>query len=199
MLERGRAGHGASRGNTGWVCPSFTYPLPAPGHHRPGLAGLIAGGGPARHPPEPRSRRSCAGCWRSAAARRGRAGNAGWRAFVAPERAHARALRRLRRGGRRVRDAPLRPAARRPHERDGLASYAAMFGRCGHVGFDGRDRRARARRGGASSSRRSIPPDRRRRPRWSTATCAREPDSRPRCVPRRRAAWRFARGCRSAG
>ena len=26
VLERGAVGGGASRGNTGWVCPSFTYP-----------------------------------------------------------------------------------------------------------------------------------------------------------------------------
>src|SRR6266540_5746487 len=31
VLERGKVGQGASRGNTGWVCPSFTYPLPGPG------------------------------------------------------------------------------------------------------------------------------------------------------------------------
>jgi D-amino-acid dehydrogenase len=31
VLERDRIGHGTSLGNTGWVCPSFTYPLPAPG------------------------------------------------------------------------------------------------------------------------------------------------------------------------
>ena len=31
VLERGSAGAGTSLGNTGWVCPSFTYPLPGPG------------------------------------------------------------------------------------------------------------------------------------------------------------------------
>jgi D-amino-acid dehydrogenase len=46
VLERGRVGGGASRGNTGWVCPSFTYPLPAPGVIREGLRGLLRGGGP---------------------------------------------------------------------------------------------------------------------------------------------------------
>ncbi|MGH3010861.1 MAG: NAD(P)/FAD-dependent oxidoreductase [Gaiellaceae bacterium] len=46
VLERGRLGFGASRGNTGWVCPSFTYPLPAPGIMREGLAGMLRGGGP---------------------------------------------------------------------------------------------------------------------------------------------------------
>jgi D-amino-acid dehydrogenase len=46
VLERGRVGQGASRGNTGWVCPSFTYPLPAPGIIGEGLRGMLRGGGP---------------------------------------------------------------------------------------------------------------------------------------------------------
>jgi D-amino-acid dehydrogenase len=46
VLERARVGQGVSRGNTGWVCPSFTYPLPAPGIIREGLRGLARGGGP---------------------------------------------------------------------------------------------------------------------------------------------------------
>jgi D-amino-acid dehydrogenase len=46
VLERGAAGSGASRGNTGWVCPSFTYPLPGPGIIREGLRGMLRGGGP---------------------------------------------------------------------------------------------------------------------------------------------------------
>lgn len=44
MIERGSVGGGASRGNTGWVCPSFTYPLPAPGMVREGLRQLVTGG-----------------------------------------------------------------------------------------------------------------------------------------------------------
>jgi len=31
VLDRGEVGAGASRGNTGWVCPSLTHPLPGPG------------------------------------------------------------------------------------------------------------------------------------------------------------------------
>ena len=46
VLERGRLSQGASRGNTGWVCPSFTYPLPAPGIIGEGLRGMLRGGGP---------------------------------------------------------------------------------------------------------------------------------------------------------
>jgi D-amino-acid dehydrogenase len=44
VLERGRVGRGASQGNTGWVCPSFTYPLPAPGMVREGLRQLVTRG-----------------------------------------------------------------------------------------------------------------------------------------------------------
>jgi D-amino-acid dehydrogenase len=46
VLDEGRLGFGASRGNTGWICPSFTYPLPGPGIMREGLAGMLRGGGP---------------------------------------------------------------------------------------------------------------------------------------------------------
>jgi D-amino-acid dehydrogenase len=44
VLERARIGAGVSRGNTGWVSPSFTYPLPAPGMVREGLRQLVTGG-----------------------------------------------------------------------------------------------------------------------------------------------------------
>jgi D-amino-acid dehydrogenase len=44
VLERARVGGGTSQGNTGWVCPSFTYPLPAPGMVREGLRQLVTGG-----------------------------------------------------------------------------------------------------------------------------------------------------------
>lgn len=50
VLERGRIGEGASRGNTGWVCPSFTYPLPAPGIIGEGLRGMLGGGALVIHP-----------------------------------------------------------------------------------------------------------------------------------------------------
>jgi D-amino-acid dehydrogenase len=46
VVERAQVGQGVSRGNTGWVCPSFTYPLPAPGIIGEGLRALAHGGGP---------------------------------------------------------------------------------------------------------------------------------------------------------
>jgi D-amino-acid dehydrogenase len=46
VLERSEVGQGASLGNTGWVCPSFSYPLPGPGIIGEGLRGMVRGGGP---------------------------------------------------------------------------------------------------------------------------------------------------------
>lgn len=46
VLERGRVGHGTSLGNTGWVCPSFTYPLPGPGVVAKGLRAAFSRDGP---------------------------------------------------------------------------------------------------------------------------------------------------------
>jgi D-amino-acid dehydrogenase len=44
VLERAGVGGGVSRGNTGWVSPSLTYPLPGPGMVREGLRQLVRGG-----------------------------------------------------------------------------------------------------------------------------------------------------------
>ena len=44
VLERGTVGGGTSQGNTGWVCPSLTFPLPAPGMMREGIHQLVTRG-----------------------------------------------------------------------------------------------------------------------------------------------------------
>jgi len=44
VLERAGVGQGVSRGNTGWVSPSLTYPLPGPGMLREGVRQLLTGG-----------------------------------------------------------------------------------------------------------------------------------------------------------
>ena len=44
VLERAGVGGGVSRGNTGWVSPSLTYPLPGPGMVREGVRQLVTGG-----------------------------------------------------------------------------------------------------------------------------------------------------------
>jgi D-amino-acid dehydrogenase len=44
VVERGTVGSGASGGNTGWVVPSLSLPLPAPGMMREGLRQLVTRG-----------------------------------------------------------------------------------------------------------------------------------------------------------
>ena len=44
VLERGAIGGGASLGNTGWIVPSMTSPLPAPGMVREGIRQLVTRG-----------------------------------------------------------------------------------------------------------------------------------------------------------
>ncbi|MFN2469587.1 MAG: NAD(P)/FAD-dependent oxidoreductase [Gaiellaceae bacterium] len=41
VLERGRVGEGCSFGNTGWICPALSAPLPAPGVVFGALAGML--------------------------------------------------------------------------------------------------------------------------------------------------------------
>ena len=41
VYERGRVGEGCSRGNTGWICPSLSAPLPAPGVMGGALRGML--------------------------------------------------------------------------------------------------------------------------------------------------------------
>jgi D-amino-acid dehydrogenase len=41
VYEAGTAGSGVSRGNAGWICPSISSPLPAPGMVREGLQQLV--------------------------------------------------------------------------------------------------------------------------------------------------------------
>jgi D-amino-acid dehydrogenase len=47
VLERDRVGMGASRGNTGWLCPVLSAPLPAPGVMGTALRGMLR---PSRSP-----------------------------------------------------------------------------------------------------------------------------------------------------
>jgi len=44
VLDAGQTGAGVSRGNTGWICPTITAPLPAPGMVREGLRQLVTRG-----------------------------------------------------------------------------------------------------------------------------------------------------------
>lgn len=46
VLERGEVGGGTSLGNAGWVCPSFSYPLPGPGVVGDGMRAAVHLTGP---------------------------------------------------------------------------------------------------------------------------------------------------------
>jgi D-amino-acid dehydrogenase len=41
VYERGRVGEGCSRGNTGWICPALSAPLPAPGVMGGAIRGML--------------------------------------------------------------------------------------------------------------------------------------------------------------
>jgi len=46
VLERDRVGEGCSQGNTGWICPSLSAPLPAPGVMGAAVRGMLRPGSP---------------------------------------------------------------------------------------------------------------------------------------------------------
>ena len=46
VLERDRVGGGCSLGNTGWICPSLSAPLPAPGVMSAAVRGMLRPGSP---------------------------------------------------------------------------------------------------------------------------------------------------------
>lgn len=46
VLERDRVGEGCSLGNTGWICPSLSAPLPAPGVMGAAVRGMLRPGSP---------------------------------------------------------------------------------------------------------------------------------------------------------
>jgi D-amino-acid dehydrogenase len=135
VLERGGVGQGASRGNTGWVCPSFSYPLPAPGIIGEGLRGMLRGGGPLAIRPslDPSFVRWLLGFRRSATRKRW---EQGVRALIAlnyrtlelfDSYADAGVEFEMHRSG-------LLLVATTPA---GLASYAAVFADLRALGFEG--------------------------------------------------------------
>lgn len=135
VLERGRVGQGTSLGNTGWVTPSFTYPLPAPGVVGEGLRGLARGDGPlVIHPSlDPTFVRWLWRFWRSSDRRR-------WQAGV-------RALLALNDRTLELFDAYEQAGIEFEMHRSGLllvakeqgplASYGEIFRELGELGFTG--------------------------------------------------------------
>jgi D-amino-acid dehydrogenase len=138
VLERHATGSGASKGNTGWVCPSFTYPLPGPGIIREGLRGMVRGGGPLAIRPslDPTFVRWLLGFRRSAGRER-------WERGVS-------ALLALNRRTLDLFDAYVAAGVEFEMHRSGLllvatteaglASYAALFGELRRLGFEGDSR-----------------------------------------------------------
>ncbi len=135
VLERDTVGAGASKGNTGWVCPSLTYPLPAPGMVREGLRQLVTGGGafvlrPRLDPTFVRwlweFRRSCSQS----------RFDAGVRALLALNRRTLELFERYREEGVafELRGAGLVIAAR---TREGLELYRSIFRRLRDLGYEG--------------------------------------------------------------
>ena len=76
VYERGRVGEGCSRGNTGWICPGLSAPLPAPGVMGGALRGMLHRDSPLLISPllGPSFLRWSWGFWRASSAERYRAG-----------------------------------------------------------------------------------------------------------------------------
>ena len=76
VLERDRCGHGCTYGNTGWICPGLSAPLPAPGVMTVALRGMLRPGSPILIRPlfGPAFLRWSWRFWRSCAPERYRAG-----------------------------------------------------------------------------------------------------------------------------
>jgi len=76
VYERGRVGDGCSRGNTGWICPGLSAPLPAPGVMGGALRGMLHRDSPLLISPllGPSFLRWSWGFWRASSAERYRAG-----------------------------------------------------------------------------------------------------------------------------
>lgn len=76
VYERGRVGEGCSRGNTGWICPGLSAPLPAPGVMGGALRGMLHRDSPLLISPllGPSFLRWSWGFWRACSPERHRAG-----------------------------------------------------------------------------------------------------------------------------
>jgi D-amino-acid dehydrogenase len=135
VLERGAVGGGASLGNTGWVVPSMTYPLPAPGMVREGVRQLVTRGDAfvLRPSLDPAFVRWLWRFWRSSTAARF---DAGVRALLALNRRTLDLFDAYRDAGVRfeMHSTGLVIVARDP---SGLEHYAKVFRRLRELGYEG--------------------------------------------------------------
>jgi D-amino-acid dehydrogenase len=134
VLERGTVGSGASGGNTGWIVPSMTSPLPAPGMVREGLRQLATRGGAfvIRPTPDPSFMRWLWQFRRSSTAARF---DAGVRALLALNRRTLELFDRYREEFPFEMHATGLVIAARSFE--GLAHFRAIFRRLRELGYEG--------------------------------------------------------------
>jgi D-amino-acid dehydrogenase len=133
--ERGRVGEGCSRGNTGWICPGLSAPLPAPGVMGGALRGLLRRDSPLLISPllGPSFLRWSWGFWRACSPERYRAG---LEATVALTKAAVADYDELRAAGVEfeVYDAGMLVAAL---TQPGLDEYATMLREAEVAGYEG--------------------------------------------------------------
>ncbi len=168
VLERGEVGGGVSRGNTGWVVPSMTSPLPAPGMVREGVRQLVTRGDAfvLRPSLDPAFVRWLWRFWRSSSSARF---DAGVRALLALNRRTLELFDAYRDAGIRfeMHSTGLLIVAR---TLAGLHHYAEVFRRLRELGYEGgaarpaRPRRRRRARARTRSPERRSRPARARRP-----------------------------------
>jgi D-amino-acid dehydrogenase len=135
VLERDRCGHGCTFGNTGWICPALSAPLPAPGVMLAALKGMWRPSSPILIRPffGPGFLRWSWGFWRACAPARYQAG------LEATLALGARAVplfRELREAGVEFElyERGMLVAAITPH---GLAEYEGMLGAARAAGYEG--------------------------------------------------------------
>lgn len=135
VLERGRCGEGCSFGNTGWICPALSAPLPAPKVMGRAVLGMARRDSPLLVQPRPTRSfvRWSWEFWRACAPDRYRAG---LEATVALARPSFELFDRLRADGVEfeVHRTGMVVAALSP---PGLAEYVAMIEGAQRAGYDG--------------------------------------------------------------
>ena len=162
VLERGTIGGGASLGNTGWVVPSMTSPLPAPGMVREGIRQLVTRGDAfvLRPSLDPSFVRWLWRFWRSSTPTRF---DAGIEALLALNRRTLELFDAYRDAGLdfEMVESGLLVVAR---TQEGLEHYRHIFARLRTLGYEGSEpvELDAAARGGARAGRRPL--ERRRRP-----------------------------------
>jgi D-amino-acid dehydrogenase len=135
VYERSRVGEGCSRGNTGWICPGLSAPLPAPGVMGGALRGMLHRDSPLLISPllGPSFLRWSWGFWRASSPERYRAG---LEATVALTKSAFADYEELRAAGVEFEmhaTGLLVAALTEP----GLDEYAAMLTEAEEVGYEG--------------------------------------------------------------